>query len=46
MNKQEVFIAAERKFAYQPENNKPVSSFYGEYTFSKRRCGPAPERGV
>jgi glutamine synthetase len=34
MNRQEVFIAAERQFSYKPENNKPVSSYYGENTFS------------
>ncbi|HPA72764.1 MAG TPA: glutamine synthetase III, partial [Spirochaetota bacterium] len=36
MHKQEVFIAAERKFPYVPENGKPVSSFFGENTFSKK----------
>ncbi len=36
MPKQEVYIAAERSFTYQPESYRPVSSFFGENTFSAK----------
>ncbi|MCX7679051.1 MAG: glutamine synthetase III [Spirochaetes bacterium] len=34
MPKQEVYIAAERTFAYESTSNKPVSKFFGENTFN------------
>ncbi len=36
MHKEEILLAAERSFAYAPENDKPVSSYYGENTFSQK----------
>ena len=36
MHKEEMLIAAERSFSYAPENDKPISAYYGENTFNQQ----------